>query len=146
MKLFSVQNNKNIRWNSFRLLVCGIYCSSIFHALSFFFSDKIFAVPFVKKCWDVGKFCVGKVGTFVSDFRNVEGNVSILIERKYFILGHIKLIPVFKFSSWIAKKNRVGGFYFFKFLKNIFFTFHILEIITALFLVVNANIITQTNL
>lgn len=64
-----------------------------------FFSDKIFAVPFVKKCWDVGKFCVGKVGTFVSDFRNVEGNVSILIERKYFILGHIKLIPVFKFSS-----------------------------------------------
>lgn len=48
-----------------------------------FFTDKILAVPFVQKCWDVGKFCVGKVGTFVTDFRNVEGNVSILIERKY---------------------------------------------------------------
>lgn len=75
------------------------YTVPVYFMLCLFFSDKIFAVPFVKKCWDVGKFCVGKVGTFVSDFRNVEGNVSILIERKYFILGHIKLIPVFKFSS-----------------------------------------------
>lgn len=58
------------------------YIVPVYHALPFF-TDKIFAVPFVQKCWDVGKFCIGKVGTFVTDFRNVEGNVSILLERKY---------------------------------------------------------------
>lgn len=58
------------------------YTVPVYHALPLF-TDKILAVPFVQKCWDVGKFCVGKVGTFVTDFRNVEGNVSILLERKY---------------------------------------------------------------
>lgn len=67
------------------------YTVPVYHALPFF-TDKILAVPFVQKCWDVGKFCVGKVGTFVTDFRNVEGNVSILIERKYTCTQYLKVI------------------------------------------------------
>lgn len=42
--------------------------------------NKIFSVPFVQKCWDAGKLCVGKVGTFVSDFRNVEGGHEVQME------------------------------------------------------------------
>lgn len=67
------------------------YTVPVYHALPFF-TDKILAVPFVQKCWDVGKFCVGKVGTFVTDFRNVEGNVSILLERKYTCTQYLKVI------------------------------------------------------
>lgn len=79
------------------------YTVPVYHALPFF-TDKILAVPFVQKCWDVGKFCVGKVGTFVTDFRNVEGNVSILIERKYTCTQYLKVILkilIEKFATYL---------------------------------------------
>lgn len=67
------------------------YIVLVYYVL-FFFIDKILVVLFVQKCWDVGKFCVGKVGIFVIDFRNVEGNVFIFFERKYICIQYLKVI------------------------------------------------------
>ena len=49
--------------------------------LNFFFVGRIFSVPIVQKSWDVGKLCVNKMGDFVSDFRNVEGNMLSQFEN-----------------------------------------------------------------
>ncbi|XP_048776433.1 uncharacterized protein LOC125680723 [Ostrea edulis] len=42
--------------------------------------SRIFSVSWIQKIWDVGKTCVSKTGTFVSEFRHIEGGPEVQME------------------------------------------------------------------